>query len=124
VGCALQHHPRVAARHHQPLHRPDLAAAIFRGIKVNPLAPGEIDYLLWVLLSYMVVTAVLVVTAGASPTCWTGPDVQLGFAVFTVGSILLFLTPGSGNQAALELIVFRVVQAVAVPSSSPTRRPS
>ena len=36
--------------------------AIFRGIKVNPLAPGEIDYLLWVLLSYMVVTAVLVVT--------------------------------------------------------------
>src|ERR1035441_2748724 len=38
--------------------------AIFRGIKVNPLAPSEIDYLLWVLLSYMVVTAVLVVTAG------------------------------------------------------------
>jgi MFS family permease len=38
--------------------------AIFRGIGVNPLAPSEIDYLLWVLLSYMVVTALLVVTAG------------------------------------------------------------
>ena len=40
--------------------------AIFRGIGVNPLAPSEIDYLLWVLLSYMVVTALLVVTAGRS----------------------------------------------------------
>ena len=87
--------------------------AIFRGIKVNPLAPGEIDYLLWVLLSYMVVTAVLVVTAGRiSDMLGRVRMYNLGFAIFTVGSILLFLTPGSGNQAALEMIVFRVVQAV------------
>ena len=87
--------------------------AIFRGIKVNPLAPSEIDYLLWVLLSYMVVTAVLVVTAGRiSDMLGRVRMYNLGFADFTAGSILLFLTPGSGNQAALELIVFRVVQAV------------
>ncbi len=31
--------------------------AIFRGIGVNPLAPGETSYLLWSLLGYMVTTA-------------------------------------------------------------------
>src|SRR5258706_13208640 len=35
--------------------------AIFNGIHVNPLAPGETDYFLWILLGYMVVTATLLV---------------------------------------------------------------
>jgi MFS family permease len=87
--------------------------AIFRGIGVDPLAPDEIDYLLWLLLSYMVVTAVLVVTAGRiSDMVGRVRMYNLGFAIFTVGSVLLFLTPGSGNAAALEMILFRVVQAV------------
>ncbi|HXZ99706.1 MAG TPA: MFS transporter [Candidatus Binatia bacterium] len=87
--------------------------AIFRGIGVNPLAPGEIDYLLWLLLSYMVVTAVLVVTAGRiSDMVGRVRMYNLGFAIFTVGSVLLFFTPGRGNTAALEMILFRVVQAV------------
>ena len=39
--------------------------AIFRGIRLNPLVPGNSFYLLWrILLGFMLVTAVLVVTLG------------------------------------------------------------
>jgi MFS family permease len=37
---------------------------------------------------------------------------NLGFAIFTVGSLLQFLTPNTGSTGALELIGFRIVQAV------------
>jgi len=37
---------------------------IFRGIRINPLATGSFSYLLWLLLGYMLVLAVLVVTFG------------------------------------------------------------
>ncbi len=87
--------------------------AIFGGIGINPLAPGETNYFLWLLLGYMVVTATLLVTFGRLSDMFGRVRLyNLGFAVFTVGSILLFLTPGSGNTAALELIGFRLVQAV------------
>src|SRR5258707_9704055 len=87
--------------------------AIFNGIHVNPLAPGETNYFLWILLGYMVVTATLLVTFGRiSDMFGRVRFYNLGFAVFTVGSILLFVTPGLGNTAALELIIFRLVQAV------------
>ena len=87
--------------------------AIFTGIGINPLAPGETNYFLWLLLGYMVVTATLLVTFGRISDMFGRVRLyNLGFAVFTFGSILLFLTPGSGNTAALELIIFRLVQAV------------
>src|SRR5262245_13851561 len=35
--------------------------AIFRGIGLNPLDPANVSYLLWMLMGYLVVTAVLVV---------------------------------------------------------------
>ena len=38
--------------------------SIFKGIKLNPLQPGNVSYLLWMLMGYMLVTAVLVVTLG------------------------------------------------------------
>jgi hypothetical protein len=38
--------------------------AIFRGINMNPLIPSNSSYLLWMLMGYMVVIAVLVVTFG------------------------------------------------------------
>src|SRR2546430_12616967 len=38
--------------------------AIFNGIGINPLAPGQTNYLLWMLLGYMMVTATLVVVFG------------------------------------------------------------
>jgi len=36
--------------------------AIFRGIHLNPTAPGNISYLLWMIIGYLLVTAVVVVT--------------------------------------------------------------
>ena len=87
--------------------------AIFRGIHINPLAPGESGYLLWILMGYMVVTAVLLVTFGRiSDMVGRVKMYTLGFAVFTLGSILLALTPGSGNGAATALLIFRLVQGV------------
>ncbi len=87
--------------------------AIFNGIRVNPLAPGETNYFLWILLGYMVVTATLLVTFGRiSDMFGRVRFYNLGFAIFTVGSILLWLTPGTGNTGALELILFRLIQGV------------
>lgn len=87
--------------------------AIFRGIHINPLAPGESGYLLWILMGYMVVTATLLVTFGRiSDMVGRVKMYNLGFAIFTGGSILLTLTPGNGNQAATELLIFRLVQGI------------
>ncbi|MEO8954997.1 MAG: MFS transporter [Ktedonobacteraceae bacterium] len=87
--------------------------AIFNGIHVNPLAPGETNYFLWMLLGYMVVTATLLVTFGRISDMFGRVRLyNLGFAIFTVGSILLWLTPGTGNTGALELIIFRLIQGV------------
>ncbi len=87
--------------------------AIFKGIRINPLAPGETNYFLWILLGYMVVTATLLVTFGRiSDMFGRVRFYNLGFAIFTVGSILLWLTPGIGNTGALELIIFRFIQGI------------
>jgi len=86
---------------------------IFNGIHINPLSPGNTSFLLWILMGYMVVTSTLLVTCGRiSDMLGRVKMYTLGFAVFTFGSILLFLTPGSGTTAGLELIAFRIVQAV------------
>ena len=87
--------------------------AIFNGIHVKPLAPGETGYFLWILLGYMVVTATLLVTFGRISDMFGRVRLyNMGFAIFTVGSILLWLTPGTGNTGALELILFRLVQGI------------
>jgi len=87
--------------------------AIFHGIGINPLAPGETDYLLWTLMGYMVVTATLLVTFGRISDMFGRVRLyNLGFAIFAVGSILLYLVPGTGNAAALQIIIYRLIQAV------------
>src|SRR6476660_6870615 len=87
--------------------------AIFRGLKIDPLAPSESGYLLWMLLGYMVVTATLLVTLGRLSDVFGRVRLyNLGFAVFTIASILLFLTPFSGNKGALFIILVRVLQGV------------
>ncbi|HKT37827.1 MAG TPA: MFS transporter, partial [Ktedonobacterales bacterium] len=87
--------------------------AIFNGLKINPLAPGETDYFLWMLLGYMVVTATLLVTFGRiSDMLGRVRLYNLGFAIFTAGSLLAFLTPSTGNTGALELIIARLIQGV------------
>ncbi|GHO97931.1 MFS transporter [Reticulibacter mediterranei] len=87
--------------------------AIFNGIGINPLAPGETNYLLWMLLGYMMITATLVVVFGRISDMFGRVKLyNLGFAIFTLGSILLFLTPGSGDTAAMLMILFRLIQGV------------
>ena len=86
---------------------------IFRGIHINPLAPGNTNYLLWMILSFLVVTAVLVVSLGRLGDMYGRVRTyNLGFAVFTVFSILLAVTPLSGSAGALWLIGMRVGQGV------------
>jgi MFS family permease len=86
---------------------------IFRGIHLNPLAPGNTPYFLWMLMGYMVVTAVLVVSLGRIGDMFGRVRMyNLGFAVFTVFSILLSLTFGTGPGPALYLIVMRVLQGI------------
>ncbi len=87
--------------------------AIFRGIDLDPLTPSNIGYLLWMLMGYLVVTAVLVVTFGRLGDMFGRVRMYNGgFAVFTAASIALSLTPGHGGSAAMWLIVWRVVQGV------------
>jgi MFS family permease len=87
--------------------------AIFRGIKLNPLLPSNIGYLLWMLMGYLVVTAVLVVTLGRIGDIFGRVRMyNLGFLIFTVASAALSLTPWTGSGGAMWLILGRVVQGV------------
>src|SRR6195952_3961436 len=73
---------------------------IFRGIKLDPLTPGNTSYFLWVLMGFMLVTAVLVVSLGRVGDIYGRVKMyNLGFAVFTVFSILLSVTFGHGHVA-------------------------
>jgi MFS family permease len=86
---------------------------IFRGIGIDPLAPGNIGYLLWLIMGYLVVTAVLVVSFGRLGDIFGRTRMyNLGFAVFTVFSVLLAATWMQGDAAALWLITMRVLQGV------------
>ena len=86
---------------------------IFNGIHINPLTPGNTSFLLWILMGYMVVTSTLLVTVGRiSDMLGRVKMYTLGFAIFTVGSILLFLTPSSGTAGGYEIIGFRLIQAI------------
>jgi MFS family permease len=86
---------------------------IFRGIQVDPLQPGNTSYLLWMLLGYIVVTAVLVVSLGRLGDMFGRVRLyNLGFAVFTVFSILLSVGWMHGSAGALWLIAMRIGQGV------------
>jgi MFS family permease len=87
--------------------------AIFRGIHLNPLAPGNVGYLLWTLMGFLVVTAVLVVTLGRLGDMYGRVRIyNAGFVVFTFGSIALALDPLHGGDGAMWIIIWRVVQGV------------
>ena len=60
--------------------------AIFRGIGLNPLAPGNVSYLLWMIMGFLLVTAVLVVSLGRLGDMYGRVKIyNLGFVVFTAG---------------------------------------
>jgi MFS family permease len=87
--------------------------AIFRGIGLDPLAPGNISYLLWMIMGYLLVTAVLVVALGRLGDIYGRVRIyNLGFAIFSAASLALSLDPLHGSSGALWLIAFRIVQAV------------
>ncbi len=87
--------------------------AIFKGIQIDPMAPDSFQYLLWILMGYGLITATLLLSIGRLSDMYGRVKLfRLGFLFFTIGSILLYLTPGTGNTGALELIIFRLVQAV------------
>jgi MFS family permease len=87
--------------------------AIFSGLHVDPLGPGQSNLLLWMLMGYSAVTTVLLVTFGRIADIFGRVRIyNLGFVVFTIGSLLCAVTPSVGTTGALELIGFRMLQGV------------
>jgi MFS family permease len=87
--------------------------AIFNGIKLDPLQPSNVSYLLWMLMGYMLVTAVFVVALGRLGDMFGRVKIyNSGFLVFTVCSIALSLDPFHGAMGAMWLIGWRVFQAI------------
>ncbi|HEX4658179.1 MAG TPA: MFS transporter [Streptosporangiaceae bacterium] len=87
--------------------------ALFRGIDLNPLVPSNTSYFLWVFLGFLLVTAVLVVSLGRVGDIYGRVKMyNLGFAVFTIFSILLSVTWLTGPAGALWIIVMRIFQGV------------
>ena len=86
--------------------------AIFRGIGLDPLAPGNIGYLLWMIMGYLLVSAVLVVALGRLGDMFGRVRMyNLGFLIFSVASLALSVDPFRASAGALWLIGWRVVQA-------------
>jgi MFS family permease len=86
--------------------------AIFRGINLNPLTPGNVTYLLWMIMGYLLVQSILVVTLGRLGDIFGRVKIyNLGFVVFTLASIGLSFDPFQGQHGALWLIGWRFIQA-------------
>jgi len=86
---------------------------IFRGIKLNPLEPGNSFYLLWMILGFLVVTSVLVVSLGRLGDMFGRVKMyNLGFVVYTAASLVLTLDPLTGQAGALWLIIGRIFQGI------------
>ena len=86
---------------------------IFRGIGIDPLESSNTSYLLWMIMGFLVVTAVLVVGFGRLGDMFGRVRMyNIGFAVFTVSSILLAVTWQQGDAAAIWLISWRIVQGI------------
>ena len=86
---------------------------IFRGIGIDPLGAGNTGYLLWMLMGFMVVTAVLVVGLGRLGDMYGRVRIyNLGFLIFAISSVLLAVTWMQGDAAALWLIGWRIVQGI------------
>ena len=86
---------------------------IFRGIGIDPLLPANTFYLLWMILGFLIVTAVLVVSLGRLGDMYGRVRTyNLGFAIFTFFSLMLSITWMTGTAAALYLVILRIFQAV------------
>ncbi|MFI6997652.1 MFS transporter [Nocardia sp. NPDC050175] len=87
--------------------------AIFRGVGLNPLDAGNVGYLLWMLMGYLLATAVLVVMFGRLGDLFGRVRVyNMGFAVFAFCALALSFDPFHGGAGAMWIIIWRVVQGV------------
>jgi len=87
--------------------------AIFRGIHLDPLQPGNSFYLLWMILGFLVVSSVLVVSLGRLGDIFGRVRMYtLGFVIYTVASLLLAIDWMTGPAGADWLIAWRVVQGI------------
>ena len=87
--------------------------AIFKGIELDPLDPNSTSYLLWLLMGFILVTAVLVVSFGRLGDLYGRVRIyNIGFLVFTIAAIACCLDFFTGGPGAMWLILWRVVQAV------------
>jgi MFS family permease len=74
--------------------------AIFRGIHLDPLRAGNVGYLLWMIMGFLVVSAVLVVSLGRLGDIYGRVRVyNLGFLVFALASVFLSVDPLRGSAA-------------------------
>ncbi len=86
---------------------------IFNGLGINPFVGSNFTLLIWILLGYGVVTATLLVTVGRLSDMFGRARLyNLGFAIFSVGSVVLFLTPNTGTLGGWEVVSFRLIQAI------------
>jgi MFS family permease len=87
--------------------------SIFRGVRINPLLAGNTKYMLWMIMGFLIVTAVMVVSLGRLGDIYGRVRIyNLGFAVFTVFSILLSVAWMQGGAGANWLIVMRIGQGL------------
>ncbi|TVZ04793.1 MFS transporter [Trebonia kvetii] len=87
--------------------------AIFKGINLDPLSAGNISYLLWMIMGYRLVQAVLVVNLGKLGDMFGRVKMyNAGFVVFTIASILLSFDPFQAAHGAMWLIGWRFLQAI------------
>src|SRR6202142_3282083 len=86
---------------------------IFRGIKLDPLVPGNSFYLLWMVLGYLVVSSVLILSLGRLGDMLGRVRIyHLGFVIYTAASLLLTIDWMTGSAGATYLVVFRLFQGV------------
>jgi MFS family permease len=86
---------------------------IFRGIHLDPLAPANSFYLLWMILGFLVVSSVLIVSLGRLGDMYGRVRMyNLGFVIYTIASLLLTVDWLDGRAGATYLIAFRIVQGI------------
>src|SRR5213080_999655 len=87
--------------------------AIFRGINLDPLVPGNSFYLLWMIFGFLIVTSVLIVSLGRLGDMFGRVRIyNLGFVIYTAASLLLTIDWLTGPAGADYLIIFRIVQGI------------
>jgi MFS family permease len=87
--------------------------AIFRGIHLDPLDPGNSFFLLWMLLGYAAVGSILLVSLGRLGDQFGRVRIyNLGFVIYTAASLILSLDPFQGKVGASWLLGFRLVQGL------------